>query len=369
MQTVNTSIISRLDTTLASGRFGKSESLKRNICTLYAGIQRLVNASTGHDMAAITSSPSVKVQIITRATLDEVLVALRNEPHVARDKIIELEQHFASFASKGRRSVQLRPETGLQPLGDWWLSDLSCAIIKRLEHVMTRDGYTEKIKMVEPIAEHREVIDNVKAFLSSIVPQVASATLSHILGIALVEARFESAYLNEAPLMFMIDVGVLTDLLKAADTILHESLHQKMADIRLTRQLFREGYDDPTSEARGAVTIPWGAPHPRQFSVARGISAHHVYVHSAFLHAAALAQLPNSPVLQGIGEQEIAHRLCRSFERASYLAKVLTRDVAIREMGKDGIQFIIWINNALDELRGIHLSNGNRLGEQQMSLA
>jgi hypothetical protein len=213
---------------------------------------------------------------------------------------------------------------------------------------------------------HYKAIQSGKALLNQLTPGASSSTLSLVRCLVIVNAAVQSAYFNETPFMYVVSVTKLNDPLQTADTILHEALHQKMVDIRLTRQILCEEYDDIDSIDSADVPIPWGASSPRPYSVARGLATYHFYVHSTLVHAAALEHLHNNAVLQNIGAEEIASRLLRVFERAVYLETSLKSDVAREKMGSDGISFMEWMSHAMNQLREVRLLDGTKLGEQQL---
>lgn len=370
MITKDISTADEVDQALSSGRFGNGKALAHNIRILYTGVKRILDASIGYNLTAVMSSPSAAVQVVARATIDEAFAMLTSNLEGAKQKVAELKRYSTSLADgQNESNTHSFPEQDLQPLSNWTSSDLHQTIIRRMRDTMSRDGYTGKMKPVETTESHRKAIENAKALLNQLTPRVASSTLLLVRCLALIDATIDSGYINETPFMFMVNVARLADPLQTADIILHEALHQKQVDIRLTRQLLHEGYDDVASEASVDVPIPWGASSPRPFSVARGLAAYHVYVHTTLLHTAALEHLPNNPVLHSIGGEEIVRRLATTFERAAYLDKSLRSDIARAKMSNDASQFMAWMGHALDQLRDVRLLDGTRLGDRQPSFS
>jgi hypothetical protein len=365
--TVKANNIDQIDTILASGPFGDGESIVYNTRTFYVGLQRLIEGASGLDLTDVMSSSAAEVMVIARATLDEAFLVLADAPHIAHEKLVKLKQDFISFSNEESRSpVPFVSKVESLAFGDWSSKIFRRAIAERFKDSMERDGLIEEFRILEPTALHQEVINKAKTLIESLIPKVVAKTLPLVHGIAIVEGKVDSAYIVSVPLMFMLNVRVLDDQLQTADSILHESLHQKMFDIRLTRQLLREDYNDRASEERGDVPIPWGASSPRKFSIARGLATEHVYIHTAFLYVAALEHLHSNAVLRDVGGNEIIRRLYCSFERASYLADCLASDAVARELGRDGVRFRLWMDQVLEQLREIRLSDGTYLGDYKV---
>ncbi len=369
MIAVDNSIAAQVDKALSSGPFGNGNSLSHNIRTLYTGIQKIIDASVGINLISEMFSSSAAAQVVTRATLDEAFVTLKNNNlEEAGQKVKELKQHFNLLAdNQSESATHIFPKLDLQPLGNWKSNDyFHKTIAYRVRDSFVKDGFTDKVELVEPTDSHYKAIENGKALLNQLIPGVSSSTLSLVRCLMIANAAIQSAYFNETPFMYVVSVTKLNDPLQTADTILHEALHQKMADIRLTRQILCEEYDDLNSRASADVPIPWGASSPRPYSVARGLATYHFYVHSTLVHTAALEHLHNNTVLQNIGAEEIACRLLRVFERAVYLETSLKSDLARKKMGSDGISFMEWMSYAMNQLREVFLLDGTRLGEQQL---
>ena len=367
MIAAKTSITAQVDEALSSGRFGNDRSLTNDIRTLYAGIQKIVSTLVNIDVTSEMFSSLASAQVVTRATLDEAFSLLKNNNvERARQKVNDLKQNFSPLAADSIGSeTSIFPEQDLQPLFNLNSNRFFKEIAYRLKDSLVKDGF-DKIEFVEPTELHYKAIENGKTLLKQLTPSVSSSTLSLVRCLVLVDGAIGSAYFKETPFAYIVGLTRLDDPLKTADSILHEALHQKMADISLTRQILNEEYDDLESKASRDLLLPWGDSSPRPFSVALGLAAYHFYVHSTLVHAAALEHLPTNTVLQSIGSNEITSRLILVFKRAAYLEKSLRSCVVREKMGSDGISFMDWMSHAMNQLREVRLLNGTKLGEQQL---
>lgn len=299
-----------------------------------------------------------EARVVARATLDEYLALAPFDPAAARSRFADLAACAASFDPGEDGWPRADGCIGPVAVGGWSDNAFRRNIAERIESAMERDGYSDGIGMVDPGAEEFATLREADRLLSFLLPRTWLETGPLVEVIALVVAGFQSSYVNETPLLVTVNVSMLADCLMAAEVVFHECLHEKLVRIRMTHHLFREGYDDMAS---AAVLIPWGAGAPRTFSVARAIATHHVYMHLAVLHSMALERVGEVDVLAELGEEEIARRLRRCFNRASHLSAVLTEESAVAEMGSDGPRLVEWIGSATRALEGLALPSGATL--------
>nr|BFE50946.1 hypothetical protein GCM10017745_43730 [Saccharothrix mutabilis subsp. capreolus] len=121
-----------------------------------------------------------------------------------------------------------------------------------------------------------------------------------------------SGYYAGTPLLIFVNAGVFADEAEAAEIVLHESLHQKLADIGVAREILRRGYVDEHSHR---IPVPWGGD--REFSVDRALAAYHVYTHQTVLYLSLLGHrdlVPQGPAV-------LARRLATSWARARHFAE------------------------------------------------
>jgi hypothetical protein len=367
MVAVENSIPAQVDKVLSSGSFGDNKSLTFNVRTLYAGIQKIVDKvlDVSFDSKMFSSLPVS--QVLTRATLDETFVLIKNRDfEEAKQKIDFLEKCFASFTSEQGNEAAIFPDHKLYPLSNLSCNEFLMGIVCRVKDALVRDGFTDKIEFIEPTEFHYKSIEDGQSLLGQLVPHTAHSTLSLVRCLLLVDGAIGSAYFNETPFMYIVGKSRLNDPLQIADTLLHEALHQKMADIRLTRRILCEEYNDLESTASKDLLIPWGASSPRIFSVSLGLAAYHFYVHSVLVHASALEHLSSSVLMHNIAAEEVSERLLLSFKRAAFLETSLRSDIVQSKMGSDGIQFLTWMGDAMIQLREMSLLNKTKLGEQEL---
>jgi hypothetical protein len=179
-----------------------------------------------------------------------------------------------------------------------------------------------------------------------LVPELAVATLPLVDGLVIarsVPRVFEGAHFNAVPCVVLIDESILADRMFAADSVLHEALHQKLCDLSLIRRvLFSPADGEPK-----VVKIPWGAEVPRCWELSRALAAYHVYVHLAALYAAASSVAPSV-----IERKTAVERLYRSVWRAAHLDAEV-RAHASAALGADGWALCEWLTAAIQMIAEI----------------
>lgn len=331
-----------LDRYLSSGPYGGSTALKSDVAHVYDGIADVI-----HDVLGVRplSGTSPAARVVARAACERAFVELRNERT----------SHARDIVTRATRVIEQSDSSRIDARFtaiDDWSTPLTQIIAETLAASMRADGFSGGISFLVPSDDDVATIHAALSVLERLLPKTSANTLDLLSCFALIEAEFESAYNSEAPLMFMINRMMLADSLAAADTILHESLHQKMADLRVTSLFFKGPYDDRASEERGDLLLPWGRNAPRPFSIARGLATHHVYVHSAALFAAALRACDRGVRFE-IDRDEIVRRFNRSMDRANFLGASLRRPHCRERLGDFANGFVDWLNHAFLELHAL----------------
>ncbi|MBO3273500.1 hypothetical protein, partial [Hymenobacter defluvii] len=158
---------------------------------------------------------------------------------------------------------------------------------------------------------------------------------------------FESAYNREAPQIFMINSDVIVDPLLTGEFLLHESLHQKMNDLQVTRPIVIDSYDDFISHEQGDIKLPWGIGKPRPFSLVRALATFHVYVHLCVLYKMAILKIHAGENVTAFPETKVWKRFLNSYNRAQYLLQSLRSERLVSYYGREGLEFISWLDNVL----------------------
>ncbi|UXY31064.1 hypothetical protein [Streptomyces sp. HUAS TT20] len=217
-----------------------------------------------------------------------------------------------------------------------WITDSAAAVFERhFVSVMTEQGIGEHARPFRVTTDDGIRVSRAVLLLRDLVPENTDSVLPFVHQIVVLDSPIPSLYLTQVPETVFVSAATLHgDTLGLADALLHESLHEKMAVLRLTRRLVRPGYTD---ERSARVLLPWNLDQatPRWFTAGRVISAAHVYTHLAVLHATALRQ--GRPDETGCGSRTVRQRLATAVERAGFLLDSLELHSVRREFGPDGL--------------------------------
>ncbi|MEU4221373.1 aKG-HExxH-type peptide beta-hydroxylase [Actinoplanes sp. NPDC026623] len=174
--------------------------------------------------------------------------------------------------------------------------------------------------------------------LATTLPRTSRSVLAHTSLVVLVDGpdAFESATDRRIPRAVFLSRDAVTDPVRAAEALLHESAHQKLYDLQLIYQLYRPDYD---AGAASTVSPPWHNGNA-QWSFDRGVAACHVYTH---LHAffAALVRAPQGSAVDVSGSAR------QAADRARFLHGALLPQ-ASRECNDNGRAFLHWIGDCLN---------------------
>ncbi|WP_084960917.1 hypothetical protein [Thermoactinospora rubra] len=335
---------------LSTGIFGDSRSLRANSDIFYKGVTELF-ADVFPGFTLTWPWPgSPYHQILIRGYLDESLIHLRTSRERAQETALDLIDLLGQ-APAG-------PDVPSQPLvtmTGWTGNPLGERIIDRFHQTMRNDGHDFTVEMLEPSANAAAAVERARDLLHELLPDVAPPTTSLVRGLALFEGDLSSAFVNGTPLLVYLSADLLEDPLETADALLHECLHQKLVEVRLTRRMLRDGYSDDTSHK---ILVPWGGAG-RLFSVDRSMAAFHVYVHCALLHLAAADRAE----LLGLTAAEVDERLVCRWARADFFGAALSTPEAGAELGLEGRRLVRWLRSANDRLGTATTTGGVPLAE------
>ncbi|WP_194909264.1 hypothetical protein [Catenulispora rubra] len=297
---------------------------------------------------------------LLRGFADEAFLRLRDRDERSDERLrqlVELLAHARSLepvspvrvAASGAAGL-LRPPT----IGD--VDDrLGQQLAERFHAAMSHDGFTVEIVLQEPASPSQDSVDRAFRLLYACLPAVAPETAALVDGVVLFHGPPHSAYISATPLVIYLNERVAADPLAGADSVLHESLHQKLVDFGLARRMLRSGYQDAVSHR---APVPWGGPG-RSFTADRTLAAFHVYVHLTLLHAVALLDR------EGLGiehtEAELTDRLAVRWARAAYLGSCFDAPELAAELDVDGAALVAWLTSVNAELGDLVLSSGDRL--------
>ena len=192
-------------------------------------------------------------------------------------------------------------------------------------------------------ASHQAIV-----IMKDILPKTFFGTLDLVSGVVIVRGGITSGYINENPGSFFISAGQFECPYVLGETLLHEALHEKMAQIRLTSNLINPSYDDFKSEMIGDVLVPWPDKNsPRRWSTARALAALHVYCHTCVYYFLLLQRYE----INGVDKKEMNNLFKTHFERANYLTDAISMAHCTQFLDFDGLQFLDWLQDILSPIR------------------
>lgn len=197
---------------------------------------------------------------------------------------------------------------GAELLGEL-LPMLSCSALTHTHLVVVADAYSERPRLPWE------------------GPSFTSVTNPHILG-----TIFLAPYLLQNPW-------------KAAEYLLHESLHQKFLDLEHTHSMLRRGYTPAESPT---INPPWHrarASGPERWEVNRAISVVHVYTALALFFTRVQQRSKELEGKYGPVTEDMALAIRQSFDRATFLGEKLLG--AKNELGLAGQRFLDWLNETV----------------------
>ncbi|MFF2652668.1 hypothetical protein [Streptomyces sp. NPDC058045] len=350
---------------LAGGIFGNGPSLKKNSDTYYSGLVG-VFSELFPDFGRFADAPRTpQEKSVVRGHLDEAFIYLRTDQERASAKMDELVRLLrTSSPEKPGQPVPPNsstagdpPSTGMErpPTLAGWNNPVGHYLQDRFNAAMSHDGLDVAVELREPDEEREAAVDESYRVLAGCLPEIGPSTAAMVDGIALFRGKPHSAYITGTPVVVYVNEDWITDALHGADSLLHETLHQKLVDFGLTRRMLRSGYLDADSSR---APVPWGGTG-RTFSADRTLAAYHVYVHLTLLHCAALQHgdalgLPHS-------DDEVEARTAVRWARARYLGSRFDDPAMDRELDVDGRALVSWLWRANEELGTLALPSGRIL--------
>ncbi|WP_223738662.1 hypothetical protein [Corallococcus sp. AS-1-12] len=217
------------------------------------------------------------------------------------------------------------------------------------------------------------VLRGAVALLEDVLPQVSRSVLDHayLIGVTDVLNRrdwdnpkrrfsYDSFTTFTIPGALFLSMGMLRNPYKAAESLLHESLHLKLHDVQHTHAILKRGYNSDRSPVIRSLWNRWHPEATNEWPACRSLAAMHVYVHLA-LYAERLARDPEriQAVHGPLNGYDPVLQKRRSLERAYFLGGALRRE-CWEELGIGGQRMVDWMMGLLNELGAGHLpQDGN----------
>jgi hypothetical protein len=332
---------------LSSGDFGARFGIQADVGVFYESARDLLARALDVDTSLLDPRAGPPwARTSTRAALDEALEAIVTQPDHARSIIQRAEVDLAALPEGSPSSDQVQTPPIL--LRGWNETAVARAVGQRLYGQLSRDGVAVHAQVLEPDSSHQEAFEAALAVLAEVVPVLAAEVLPHVTGVALVRSSprvFDGAHFNAVPQVVTLDEAILADTVFAAESLLHECLHQKLADLGLIRSIMSTPVE---GEAR-SVRIPWGTSAPRWWEPSRALAALHVYVHlGAFYWAVA------NDLGRALGPVDVMReRMLRSVRRAAYLGLRMTDADNASRLGRHGHLLCAWLGNINRDVIGL----------------
>lgn len=335
-----------LDAYLGSSPFGDASCLRSDLRVLYEELTAILDvAELAFEKTALDALPYSE-RVVARRTIDRAFAALAYDGTGAAKAVVSSFNTMRCSTEFDREFVNAGNFVVFS--GDTH-DPFAASISKAFVDSMRRVGFC--IDYVPVTTTHLSQIERATALLHGLMPTTWRNTRPLSTGVVLISGDVPSAYINENPESFLVNTTCFRDLPLLAETLLHETLHQKMADIRLTNYLLEDGYDDFQSEEAKDVVVPWPNPQtPRYWSAARALAAHHAYVHMAAFYFTGIERRLSYENLDGasaISFDELYIRLVRTFERAAHLDRELGALRCGKYWGPGAWAFLQWLERPL----------------------
>ena len=181
----------------------------------------------------------------------------------------------------------------------------------------------------------------------ALVPQLARSALSHLFIIALAKpiatSPFKSTTVVGLPGIVFLTPSVLVTPLRAAEALVHESLHLKFIDIEYSHSLFAPGFSADTSVK---FTPPWhNGTAKGDWPINRVLTAMHVYLALAVFFGRVEKRTHWQP------SDDPVHPSEKAFQAMDRTRCLVVQAQASREyLSADGSRFVTWIEQTLEDL-------------------
>jgi predicted O-methyltransferase YrrM len=190
--------------------------------------------------------------------------------------------------------------------------------------------------------------------VESIVPNLGASASSHVNTIGLfdpVGRRRGVASSSQFRLSgtIFINKKMFKNPWEAAEHIFHESLHQKLYDIRTGHTILSETFDEDNERRVISYWNPPGLAQENRWNTHRAMAAFHVYVHLALM--ARIAEVRKDELEHQYGSKKGMIDSRVALDRAQHLGQEL-RNKCEDELGYAGKAMLDWMINVLDIIDG-----------------
>lgn len=342
-----TDVLTQAERVLLAPPLGNSDDILDDVRIYLSGSRDLARANHV-DLPEIDAVSGLGRTMLRAAIDDLVKVWSRSSPPMDDSPL------FPAL----RREADARNSSPLGGLSAISESDHGmCVWIERQLAPVLSDG--QSIRIVSPNVDQLATLNEAVSFLHRVIPDIAGSALRHASSVAMIVGPFESGHFAETPEILYLDRRIFTAPWKVAEALLHESLHQKLADLRLSRFVCTELARSPL------VTIPWGGRQGNDavWSIERVLAAAHVYVHLELLYVQTARLLEVDREVAGLKLSAAIDNAISKSCRAGFLLQSLGRGRAREGLGSDGEALVQSLVKAHSMLSSIELNGIRPLGE------
>ncbi len=285
---------------------------------------------------------------IDPATARQVLTAAARELEVDNSVSALLSRAACAQASHGELQLRLWRRQHTQ--------DVVTETFDRLVALQT-DGLA---RLTEPGDVHLQSLTGGLALLDEVVPSLARSALDHVHIAAVVDhvhggsdkerLQYRSFSGASIPGAIFLFPEALKTPWSAAEHVLHESLHQKLADMLHCYSIFSSGSGLTGPPFIRAVWNRSSAENPNRWPVLRSLYALHVHVGLALMFSIAASRLESLVSRYGPAPAFPPGQAARrSLDRARYLAQEVLVE-GKETLGAGGLSLVQWLMGLLEQL-------------------
>ncbi|AGZ41949.1 hypothetical protein [Actinoplanes friuliensis] len=344
-------LVSALERKLAGGTFGRGDDIRRTGTAYYRGLGALCAQTCGLDPADLAPAAAPQLESLRRGVLDAALrLLLAGDVPQGRALLAEHAAYRRARQDDPALTADTEP-SGPRPaaLKAWHGNPAGEELVARFNTSMAGTADTSVVATVPVTTELEAALAEAAAVLTTALPLIGPDVVDGI-AVGIYDGAMNSGYYAGTPLVIYVSDRVFADPVRAAEIVLHESLHQKLADLGVARDILRAGYVDESSEL---LPVPWGG-RGRLFSADRSLAAYHVYTHQSLFYLSLLCR--------GAGDEaRLTSSLVKSWARAHHFARGAETPAFAAEYGVDGRRLTAWLAEVVDALAGVPLADGSVL--------
>jgi hypothetical protein len=266
--------------------------------------------------------------------------------------------HLKIGLGQGPLNLSLGPRVGPMPYHPWiWMDDRPAGdpfakVYRWLVEYHYRGGMPRPASALEVSA-----LQQGAQLLEELLPTSAPDVMGHTQVVAVIPASGVWEKMQSSS-QYLIGGNIfLSELVfdhpwLVSELLYHESLHQKLYDLRHGHTILKEdAVLDPITLAKSEVLTqsPWNYTDDNQWDTHRVLAAFHVYVHVSLLSLRSEEAASDlEPIVGPRTRQETPARA--ALDRARYLGEKLAEPPCSDELDAGGAKLVEWLTAVLDFL-------------------